>query len=157
VLAPADVRPASTGRRDIFGSGRGTSVAAGIAGVAWVAAAGVLYRPDGGALPVGCPVHALTGLDCPGCGSTRSLGALVRLDPVAAFDHHLLVPVALVLVVWSWLRWVRSAWTRGGPATPLVHGPAAIVSIGVVLVVFTLVRNLDAASWLASGLAGSAP
>jgi hypothetical protein len=115
-------------------------------------AAAVTYRPQGRWLSVGCPFQLLTGLDCPGCGSTRSLGALARLDPVAAFDHNVLVPFAVVFFAWSWVRWVRTSWSgRASPA--LVRGPAAILSIGVLLVAFAVVRNLDAAAWLASDIA----
>jgi hypothetical protein len=131
---------------------RWASVGAGAIGAGWIVAAAVTYRPEGGWLPVGCPVHRLTGLDCPGCGSTRSLGALARLDPVAAFDHNVLVPFALVLVVASWARWARSKWA-GTDAAALVSGPVAVSTIGVVLLGFAVLRNLEVAAWLASDLA----
>jgi hypothetical protein len=132
--------------------GRWLSLGAGVIGAAWIAAAGVLYRPDGSALPLACPFHTVTGLDCPGCGSTRALGALARLDPIAALDHNLLVPLAFVFIAASWVLWVRATWT-GRAAPALIRGPAAIAAIGVLFVAFTVVRNLGAASWLGSGLA----
>jgi hypothetical protein len=135
---------------------RWPSLGAGLVGAGWIATAGVLYRPEGGVLPIACPVHAATGLDCPGCGSTRALGALTRLDPVAALDHNVLVPIAFVFVVVTWVLWVRATWT-GRAAPVLVRGPAAIVAVGVLIVAFTIVRNLDAGSWLASGLASATP
>jgi len=136
-------------------SNRLAPIAVGAAGSAWVALAGVAYRPQGTAgLGVGCPVAHFTGLDCPGCGSTRSVGALVRLDPAAAFDHNALVPVALVFVVVSWALWTWSRWSaRSTPA--VVRGPVAIMTIAAVLVAFTVVRNLDAGAWLASGLSSA--
>lgn len=133
---------------------RWMSVGAGAIGATWIATAAAIYRPDGRSLPIGCPFQRLTGLDCPGCGSTRSLGALARLDPVAAFDHNVLVPLALVFVTVSWLRWTRSAWT-GAVSSSLVRGPTAILAIGGLFMAFAVVRNLEAASWLASGLAHS--
>jgi hypothetical protein len=133
-----------------------TPVLVGGAGLAWIATAAIAYRPEGTSLPVACPFHALTGLDCPGCGSTRSLGALARLDPITAMDHNLLVPVALVLLTVAWVRWLR-ARRSGVPAPELVRGPAAIVALAAVVVAFAVVRNLEAASWLASGLAGAGP
>jgi hypothetical protein len=124
-----------------------------VAGLAWITIAGVLYRPDGvSAGGVGCPFKQLTGLDCPGCGSTRSLGALTRLDLGAALDHNVLVPFALAFVVVSWALWMVATW-RSRPTPALVRGPTAIVGIGLVFLVFTVVRNLDAGEWLASGLA----
>lgn len=139
---------------------RAATVAVAAAGVTWIGAAGVLARSSV-AVPVGCPFKALTGLDCPGCGSTRSLGALTQLDLGAAVDHNVLVPFALVFVVASFVAWARAAWRhpdetaavgRAG-ATDLVRQPAAIVAIGVVFVAFAVVRNLEVGSWLASGLA----
>jgi hypothetical protein len=128
-------------------------VAAGAAGVAWITLAGVLYRPGGLVVRgVGCPFERLTGLDCPGCGSTRSLGALTHLDLGAALDHNVLVPVALAFVVVSWALWMVATW-RSLPTPALVRGPTTIVAIGLVFIVFTVVRNLDAGEWLAAGLA----
>lgn len=121
------------------------------AGLAWITTAGVVYRPDG-VSAFGCPFKALTGLDCPGCGSTRSLGALTRLDLGAALDHNVLVPFALVIVVVSWWLWLVSTWRRR-PTPAIVRGPTAIVTIGAVLIAFAVARNLGAAAWLGSGLA----
>jgi hypothetical protein len=133
-------------------SSRVGPVAAGAAGSAWIAAAGLMYRPDGStALPIACPFKRLTGLDCPGCGSTRALGALTRLDLRAAFDHNALVPIALVFVVVSWALWTWATWTDR-PVPTLVKGPGAILSIGALLVGFAVFRNLDSGTWLASGI-----
>ena len=49
---------------------------------------------------VGCPIHALTGVSCPGCGMTRAWLAVLRLYLKAAFYYHPLfwtVPVALIV------------------------------------------------------------
>ena len=136
-------------------STRLTPVAVGAAGSAWIALAGIAYRPQGvGGLSIGCPVAHFTGLDCPGCGSTRSLGALARFDPVAAFDHNALVPIALVFVVTSWALWTWSRWSAR-PTPALVRGPVAILTVAAVLVAFTVLRNLDAGAWLASGLSSA--
>ena len=47
----------------------------------------------------GCPVQHFTGVPCPGCGLSRALFALLRLDFAAAFRYHpmiyVLPPVAL--------------------------------------------------------------
>lgn len=145
---------------------RAATVAVGVAGAGWIGIAGFLTRDEraAAAVPIGCPFAALTGLDCPGCGSTRSLGALTRFDLPAAFDHHLLVPFALVFLVASFVAWTAAAWRHrpvadelGGPvfaATDLVRRPVVTVAIAVVVVVFTVARNLEVASYLASGPAG---
>lgn len=131
---------------------RVSPVAAGVAGAVWIAVAGIMYRPDGStALPIGCPFKRLTGFDCPGCGSTRALGALTHLDLRAALDHNALVPLALGFVVVSWVLWTWASFTDR-PVPTLVKGPGAILSIGALLVGFAVLRNLDAGRWLASGI-----
>ena len=42
-------------------------------------------------LLTGCPFRFLTGIPCPGCGMTRAVWALIRLDFSAAFRYHPLV------------------------------------------------------------------
>ena len=50
-----------------------------------------------------CPIHELTNLYCPGCGVTRMLLAILRLDFYKAFRYNplafILLPVAIVLVI----------------------------------------------------------
>ena len=42
-------------------------------------------------LTVGCPVRALTGVSCPGCGMSRAALDCCRLDFAAALHHHPLI------------------------------------------------------------------
>ncbi|MDO5381896.1 MAG: DUF2752 domain-containing protein [Eubacteriales bacterium] len=54
---------------------------------------------------VGCPVKFITGVSCPGCGMTRAVYSLMRLDFAAAFHYHPLVimlPVIVLLLAFQW-------------------------------------------------------
>lgn len=42
-------------------------------------------------LTLGCPVRLMTGVACPGCGMTRALLALLKLDLALAYEMHPLV------------------------------------------------------------------
>lgn len=44
---------------------------------------------------IGCPIRAITGIPCPGCGITRALLAAMRLQWRSAFSLHPLFPLAL--------------------------------------------------------------
>ncbi len=44
---------------------------------------------------IGCPIRAVTGIPCPGCGITRALLAAMRLQWRSAFSLHPLFPLAL--------------------------------------------------------------
>ena len=96
------------------------------------AATVVLYRYDPARVrfyPV-CVFHALTGLQCPGCGGTRAIHHLLHGDVAGAFRlNPLLFAVAPFTAVS--LRWPRVA----------AH-PAAGWIAAVVIVAFWIGRNL---------------
>jgi hypothetical protein len=52
-----------------------------------------------------CPVKALTGLDCPGCGSLRALHDLAHGNVMGALGHNVLLVVWLPVVVLAGMRW----------------------------------------------------
>ena len=49
---------------------------------------------------IGCPIRWLTGIPCPGCGMTRALCALLKLDFSGAFYFHPMIYPLLVFVPW---------------------------------------------------------
>nr|WP_228122358.1 DUF2752 domain-containing protein [Saccharothrix syringae] len=108
-----------------------------------VAGCGVLLFVDpnrpGSLLPP-CPLYALTGIQCPACGSTRMVHALLHGDLAAAWHFNAVMLVAgLPLLAWLWLRWARAA-RRGRPNPPVprrVAVPVLVVAVG-----WALVRNL---------------
>lgn len=51
-------------------------------------------------LQIGCPSRFLFGIPCPGCGGTRAIASLLRLDIAEYFQYH---PLALPLGVAIWV------------------------------------------------------
>ena len=51
-----------------------------------------------------CLFHRVTGLNCPGCGGTRAISAMLRLDFAAAFWYNPLI-CCLAGVVGGWFLW----------------------------------------------------
>ena len=101
----------------------------------------------------GCPFLAITGLDCPGCGGLRAVHSLAHGDVVAALDHNLLVVLAVPVVVTLWVLWFVRAWrgrTLSGDPAVAVRRNRAVIGVGVLLLVFWLVRNLPFAEYLRS-------
>lgn len=97
-----------------------------------------------------CPLHALTGLWCPGCGALRATEALAHLDVAAAWDWNpLWVVVAPLLVGW-WALWLVATWQQR-PTPPV---PRRVwMTLVLVVVVFGVLRNLPVlAPWLAPGV-----
>ncbi len=124
-----------------------------IAGCAYVAVADP-NRPSSW-YPV-CPFKALTGLDCPGCGITRALHALLTGHPLRAFDHNALVMLVVVVgLVWFAVNRLRAR--RGRPPLELSHPAWWGAAFGALVAVFWVVRNLpwEPFRWLGSTAAGA--
>lgn len=121
-------------------AGRVTAVAAlaGMAGACGVVAA---YNPvEVNFLPV-CPLYALTGLACPGCGLTRGFHALFHGDVVTALGFNALLPVWAVVIAYVWLSLVVYAIRgKGLPMWP-TH-PRFLWIFFVALFVFGVLRNI---------------
>jgi hypothetical protein len=71
-----------------------------IAGVAAVAVASTCFAPLVDHAPVICPLRALTGFPCPGCGLTRAFLALGHGDIGAAVAFHAFsLPLAALMLI----------------------------------------------------------
>jgi hypothetical protein len=92
-----------------------------------------------------CPFHAVTGWWCPLCGSLRAVGELVRGHPATALHDNVLLVLAIPVVFGLWWAWVVR--TRSGTSAPRWNR-STVIGVVVVLVAFTVVRNLPAATAL---------
>lgn len=86
-----------------------------------------------------CPIRALTGLYCPGCGSTRCLYALLHADPALALSMNPLLALSLPLLG---LMALNAAGWRPAWLSPLMRQLARPKPWLVVLVGFAVLRNL---------------
>ena len=102
-----------------------------------------------------CPWHALTGLYCPGCGALRAVNDLGNGDVLGALSSNLLFVAMVPVLVYFWLRWTQRAWSdvpkSSAQKTAVWQLPAGVwIAAGtVVMLVFGVLRNLPAGSWLA--------
>lgn len=97
-----------------------------------------------------CPFRALTGWDCPGCGSVRALHAVANGDVAAGLDHNLMTVLALPVLLGIWFAWSRRL-VLGRPRVTLPDS-RLVTGLAVVLVVFAVVRNLPGVPFLGSGV-----
>ncbi|MEU6235703.1 DUF2752 domain-containing protein [Kitasatospora sp. NPDC047058] len=98
-----------------------------------------------------CPFLAATGWWCPGCGGLRCVHALTHGDLSSALHDN--APAVLLFAVLAvlWVRWVWAA-VSAGPAPRLSLGARRWVLVGLLLLVFTVVRNLPIGAGLAPPL-----
>jgi hypothetical protein len=125
-------------------------LAALAATVAAFACVGAIDPNEPGRYPP-CPVLALTGLHCPGCGGLRSAYAVAHGDLGAALGSNALAVAGFALwgvTLVSWLlRSDRWAWTwRPPPDRP---ARAVILLLAALVTAFTVLRNLPAGAALA--------
>src|SRR4051794_18522002 len=105
-----------------------------VAGAA--AALAVLYRFDpatAGFFPP-CPFRLLTGLRCPGCGSTRALHQLLHGQVGAALALNPLLPLSLPALGWVGLSLLRSAAGLPPPRAPRLPPRLQVAAIWALLV-----------------------
>lgn len=87
-----------------------------------------------------CPFRLLTGMQCPGCGSTRAFYQLLHLHPVAAFKLNPLMVLTLPFIVYGLLGFTRSA-LMGRPQRRLFIPPIYLWAWLVLLIFFWIFRN----------------
>ena len=101
---------------------------------------GYFNPTNAGFFPV-CPLFALTGLACPGCGLTRGFHALLHGDVWTALDYNALLPLFALLIGFAFVSLIYLAWRgRRMPISPL-H-PRALWIFLIMLLVFGVTRNL---------------
>ncbi|HXH68803.1 MAG TPA: DUF2752 domain-containing protein [Pyrinomonadaceae bacterium] len=88
-----------------------------------------------------CPFHALTGLNCPGCGLTRSFHALFHGDVSTALHFNALLPIYLLLFLYLFFS-LGLILIKGRGFEYRAFSPRAIYSFLALTLVFAVVRNL---------------
>lgn len=86
-----------------------------------------------------CPVHLLTGFDCPGCGSQRMLHALLHGDISGAWHHNALLLLMLPLL--AVMLFLELAADRFPRAYRRIHSLPVVALICLSIAAWTIIRN----------------
>jgi hypothetical protein len=115
--------------------------AAPLAVVALAATILLLFPPGQYNFYPRCPIHELLHLQCPGCGATRAVAALLRGRLGEAMHLNalvtLLLPVATAYAIPCYCRFVQRKTIRWQQLPP-----SAICAALALAAVFTVMRNL---------------
>jgi hypothetical protein len=116
-----------------------------MAATLWLVSAGgaaylFFFQPGRTGLFPACPFRTLTGLNCPGCGTTRGLHQLLHGHFVAAFELNPLMVLLLPILGYYLLAYTRSAIT-GQPTPQFSLSPKYGWLLTVVILGFWVFRN----------------
>ncbi|MGI8603804.1 MAG: DUF2752 domain-containing protein [Verrucomicrobiales bacterium] len=90
-----------------------------------------------------CRFYELTGLRCPGCGTTRATHQLLHGNVAAAFRYNCLYVVTLPLMAWVAIRWLWRVWREIQPPPEQWRRTTRLAIASVVAILsFWIVRNL---------------
>lgn len=110
--------------------------------VAAVVAVGLLYflfDPAESAFAPKCVFHAVTGWDCPGCGSQRMLHALLHGDMAGAWRANPFLLCAMpLLILLAFAALYRKRWPR---LYSTVNSMPVIIAVSVAIIAWTIIRN----------------
>lgn len=134
-LALQDRRAAQHGRAAVF-------LLLAVATVAAVAALLLRFPPQQYGFYPACPVYALLDLQCPGCGATRALAALLNGHLQDAINDNALFVLGVLPGAGVYLSLVGSRLVRGANEIwPVLPKPVLYCSLAVTLG-FAILRNL---------------
>ncbi|MFO0804752.1 MAG: DUF2752 domain-containing protein [Gemmataceae bacterium] len=114
------------------------AAAAFVGGIAYLAS----VPPTESAFYPKCQLHSLTGLHCPGCGTTRAVHAALNGRFVQSLAYNALAWVVLPI---AGIALVRSLWVWYRNSQANVHRSGSTVwpwVIGGALLLYGLLRNL---------------
>lgn len=101
-----------------------------------------LFSPEESSLFPQCPFHAVTGLDCPGCGSQRAVHHLLHLQIKDAFSTNPLLIIAIPYI----LICIYLEYFGGKEKYPRIrqslYSRKAIYTVLLTIILFWIGRNL---------------
>ncbi|MBF0343684.1 MAG: DUF2752 domain-containing protein [Nitrospirae bacterium] len=112
-----------------------------VIGIGCIAVLGVvLYdvNPEHSSMFPRCIFHTLTGLYCPGCGSTRALHQLLHGNVIAAFRYNQLTMLFVPFIVYALLSYLF-------PALKFPPLPSSNASwlIPAIIILYGVLRNFN--------------
>jgi len=98
-----------------------------------------IYRRLGFGIP--CVFYELTGLKCPGCGSTKLCASLLMLDFASAFNSNPCIFVMLPLLAYFLIKYIYCYIRWGRVRFNTVENIILIIMI-IALLIFGVLRNI---------------
>ena len=92
-------------------------------------------------ISIPCPVHFLTNLHCPGCGVTRMIKSILKLDFYQAFRYNQLVFVLLPFFIFLLIDYLIKKILNKESIYKKIPEKVWIVLI-IIFLIFGIIRNI---------------
>lgn len=88
-----------------------------------------------------CPINKLTGLYCPGCGITRMIESLIKLDFYQAFRYNMLVFIMLPFLTFLLICRIIEIYKGKLIITNKISNKVWIIIL-IITILFGILRNI---------------
>lgn len=93
-------------------------------------------------IPLFCPLHEWTGLNCITCGATRAFLSLLRGDILTALTQNALLVISMPFLIYQLTALLINRVSRKPLLRPISPGKKAGIMFIIVALAFMVVRNL---------------
>lgn len=104
------------------------------------------YSPISDYMNTDCGFAGLLHLYCPGCGGTRAVYAMLRLDIVKSFLHHPLIPFIVLIMLEYYVGAIITLIKNNGKRYYYMRVWFCYVALGIIVLNFVL-RNMLMVFW----------
>lgn len=88
-----------------------------------------------------CPFNLLTGLNCPGCGSTRAVMEYLKLNFASAFRLNMMFPLEAAYIIYV-LTVTAARYVKNGSAAYAPPCKAVDITVLIIIILWWIVRNI---------------
>ena len=96
-------------------------------------------------IAIPCIFYEITGLYCPGCGMTRAVKALVRLDVYSSFRNNILLYTVFPII---FILEIMNLKFKNNKKSKKIYNTVMIIIL-IITIIFAILRNIPAFSFLA--------
>lgn len=107
--------------------------------------ASVFMMEQLGYIDLNCPVWAYLKLACPGCGVTRLVVSILKMELEQAFRWNPMIFMSIPLYIYIWLHGCSSYIKNGEVDNEIQH---SIMVYAIMLILFGIVRNIGIFNFL---------
>ncbi len=100
------------------------------------------WNPAGNDFFPKCPLHSLTGIYCPGCGSQRAMHQIIHGNIIEGLKHNYLIALLGMVLLYQFILYVMNR-LFDKTYYNILHHPLTIKLILVLILLFWILRNIS--------------